>query len=279
MGEEAVQPDLRCFRCGYSLAGIHADSVCPECGFSVTLSTSPAGRVCSVVPVIATARNQLLWMFLLDCGAFISLAGTVAAFAAEARSPAPPTIPFGAYLFCNLLCAMVSLRFAASLRSDRVVRRSFKLGRIALALTCWFRVLAIVSVALLWFNGQTGSFPIFGVLIVLSGPFEWMTRVGMLRAIRRLDSEAGWGGSKEGFEAFLVLSIAWTVLGGTWLLSWFVRFESPGIFGALWMLCGLVMAILALNLTVRTRQFLRKMGAAFVEAAHSGSAAEGVRRS
>lgn len=274
MGEEAVQPDLRCFRCDYSLAGIQADAACPECGFSVALSTSPAGRVCCVVPLISKARNQLLWMFLLDCGAFISLAGSVAALAAEARSRVEPAIPFGSYLFCNLFCAMVSLRFAASVRHDRVARRTVKLGRLALALTCCFRILAIVTVGLLWLYGEPRSVPLAGVVVVLSGPFEWMARVSMLRAVRRLDSEAGWGDSKEGFEAFLVLSIAWAVLGSTLFLSWFARFEPAGFVGFMWALCGLGMAVLVLNLTVRTRQFLRKMGVAFLASTRSGRVAD-----
>lgn len=252
-------PELGCFRCGYSLAGLGDDTVCPECEFPVGLSRSPSGRVRAVLPSISAARNRLLWMVLLDIGAIGALLYCLAVFLPTLEPRPQVMAAFGGYVACNVLGGLIAMRFASSVRAFSLVSASLKRARIALALMCWIRALLMFIAALSWIAGVQYLPPIGIAAIVFSGMFEWMARVALLRAIRRLDTDAGWEQSKEGFEAFLVLSVVWVVMGGILATATFVRIEAAGFVSVLWAMSGVAMIVLAINLTVRTRQFLQRM--------------------
>ena len=252
-------PEIACFRCGYSLAGLSDDIVCPECEFPVGLSRSPSGRVRAVLPSISAAAKRLLWMVLLDIGAIGSMLYCLAVFLPTLEPRPQVMAAFGGYVACNVLGGLISMRFASSVRAISLVSASLKRARIALALMCWIRALLMFIAALSWIAGVQYLLPIGIAAIVFSGMFEWMARVALLRAIRRLDTDAGWAQSKEGFEAFLVLSVVWVVMDGILATSMFVRTEAAWFVSVLWAMSGVAMIVLAINLTVRTRQFLLRM--------------------
>lgn len=253
--------DLRCFRCGYSLAGLNDNTLCPECGFALALSQSPAGRVRSVVPSISTARLRLLGMLMLDWCSFLTMMLGIAASALWPHSSSGPSVVIAAYLLCNLLCALVSLHFAASIRALGLADPSLARARAVLAWVCSARILGILTTGTMWISAGYERPWRAVAIVVLTVPLEWMVRVWMLRAIRKLDAEREWQEARQGFEAFFLFGIIWCVLSGV-LLFGPITNVSGGFVMLFWVVCGFTMTVLALHLTSQTRRFLGRVSAA-----------------
>jgi hypothetical protein len=251
-------PDERCFRCGYSLAGLHSDAICPECGFAVARSRSPVGRVRSVIPDIARARLRLLGMLVCDWCSFFTMMLGFAASVSQSRGPIEPLFFIAAYLICNLLCALTSLHFAASIRALGLADPSLGRARTVFAWVCFSRALIILVAGAIWIAAENERFRPVVAVVFFTGPVEWAARVWMLRSIRGLDSVQGWAGSREGFEAFFLFGLIWVLLGGLLLFSPMLN-SAGGFVSVIWAVSGLVMAVLVLNLTIRTRQFLGRV--------------------
>jgi hypothetical protein len=260
MEPKGTNADLHCFRCGYSLGGLNGDALCPECGFAVALSHSPAGRVRSVVPDIATARLRLLGMLACDWSSFLTMMLGLAASIFQIRGPIEPLFFIVAYLVCNLLCALVSLHFAASIRALGVADPSLGRARAVFALVCCLRLLIILVAGAIWMAAENERFRPVVAVVLFTGPVEWTARIWMLRSIRRLDSVDGWAESREGFEAFFLFGFIWCALSGVLLFTPMLN-SSGGFVALIWAMCLLVMAVLVLNLTIRTRQFLGRLSA------------------
>lgn len=112
MEPKGASLDLRCFRCGYSLAGIHANAVCPECATPVAASRDVDRAVLGLASsyrVVAAGWWGLGLSNLLEP----MLATAALVFYWQSRGVGGPvvlSIALIAVLLCRLIAAAMLIR-------------------------------------------------------------------------------------------------------------------------------------------------------------------------
>lgn len=155
--------DRRCVRCGYSLAGLAADGVCPECAAPLWWSEEPNWRILELVD---SYRRVAFGWRLLAAAAMAELAALLPTVMTFARAPARLDIA----IWVGVVCAAAILRVAGAgllavdaWKSDRrrwaTVVMTFGLARAAALGILWTHVpgvppwmIAGVAVSALWLD-------------------------------------------------------------------------------------------------------------------------------
>ncbi|HEX8877295.1 MAG TPA: hypothetical protein VF777_11130 [Phycisphaerales bacterium] len=199
-------PDVRCFRCGYSLAGLNGDALCPECAFSVAASRDPIGMLQRTLRSVGLKRARLRNVLYVDIPVLVC-AGAVLLSVLAGPSLVLAVLSGSVFLLASFVSSIAAVLLASdtgsgSLRPVRIERAATTLQAVA-ALRLVLLGVAVVSSYLL--VGKVGVAA--GVLWLALATVELVLRVWWISAVVDHDTVANQQRSAGLF------SVAW-VFGG-----------------------------------------------------------------
>ena len=258
-------PDVRCFRCGYSLAGLRDDAVCPECALPIAVFCEPRALRSWTRQRVRFVRARLRDLMMIDAGLIAAvLAFLLALFDYLVTLRIGPD---GLFFVLAVVVFYATVNVATGVEATVLTLRATIVGAEAVSLrraaTAWrliagVRVVLLIALALSLKSGpEWVSVPSLGLFLGLACP-EWLARTFWLRALQRLaaiDPHAK--ERKTSIKVASLIGLAWCVPVLTTIITPFIgNYEAVVFFvgsGVLLLLCSMVFAIVSMVTTERMR--------------------------
>ncbi len=257
--------DVRCFRCGYSLAGLRDDAVCPECALPIAICCEPRALRGWTRQRVRFVRARLRDLMMIDVG----LIAAVLAFLLSLFDYLVTLRigPDGLYFVLAVVVFYATVNVAAGVEATVLTLRATIAGAEAASLrraaTAWrliagVRVVLLIALVLSLKSGPEWiSVPSLALFLGLACP-EWVARTFWLRALQGLaaiDPHAReWTTS---IKVASLIGLAWCVPVLTMIITPFIgNYEAVVFFagsGVLFLLCSMVIALVSMVTTERMR--------------------------